>query len=117
MKRIVVTNNKRVETQYSGKAEVVYLEKASELDVLEEGKRIASEGGRLLLDPARFKGYYRSLVFFKEAHKNGPDEKSVSVLNECIEEAKKKNGDSNKEPILAGILQKKDLDLVKKILA
>ena len=117
MKRIVVTNNKRVKAQYAGKAEVIYLDKASGLDVLEEGRRVASEGGRLLLDPTRFKGYYRSLVFFKEAHQNAPEDKSVSVLDACIEETKKLNGDANKEPILAGIFQKKDLDMVKKILA
>ncbi|HQC82220.1 MAG TPA: hypothetical protein PLD22_02700 [Bacillota bacterium] len=115
MKRIVVTNNKRVKAQYADKAEVIYLDNATGLDVLEAGKRVASEGGRLLLDPTRFKGYYKSLVFFKEAHKNAPGEKSVAVIDECIEDAKK-NG-SDKEPILAGIFQKKDLEIVKKILA
>jgi hypothetical protein len=84
MKRIVVTNNKRVKAQYAGKAEVIYL---------------------------------GSLVFFKEAYQNAPEDKSVSVLDACIEETKKLNGDANKEPILAGIFQKKDLEIVKKILA
>ncbi|MDI9494348.1 MAG: hypothetical protein QM289_07725 [Bacillota bacterium] len=36
-------------------------------------------------------------------------------IDECIEDAKKNGGD--KEPILAGIFQKKDLEIVKKILA
>ena len=56
------------------------------------------------------------LAFFKEDQKNAPEEKSISLLDQCIEDTMKQNGASNKEPILAGILQKKDLDVVKKIL-
>ncbi len=115
MKRIIVTNNKRVKAQYSDKTEVVFLENASGMDVLREGKRVASEGGRLLLDPVRYKGYYRTLAFYKDG-KGTPEEKTISLLDRSIEEMKKQNGASSKEPILSGIFQKKDLDVVKKIL-
>ncbi len=115
MKRIVVTNNKKVNAQYSDKVEVVYLENASGMDVLVEGKRIASEGGSLLVNPVKYKGYYRSLAFYKNG-KSEPEEKAISMLNQSIEDTKKQNGSASKEPILSGILQNKDLDVIKKVL-
>ena len=37
MKKIIITNNKKVEFSYAGKAEIIMLDKASNLSVLEEG--------------------------------------------------------------------------------
>ncbi len=116
MKRIIVTNNRKVEGYCTGKAEVILLEKASGLDVLQEGVKIASEGGRLLLDPTRRKGFYRSLVFYREGQSHEPDEKSTVILNRCIEDMNREgNGAAGREPILAGILQNRDLNVVKSI--
>lgn len=115
MKRVVVTNNKKVEYDLAGKAEVVMLNKASNLDVLREGLKAATKGGRLMLDPTRRKGYYKSLVFYVDESEKTPDERSVSLLNQCMKELQGSSAGS-KEPILAGILQKRDLDLVKTVL-
>ena len=117
MKKIVVTNNKKVDEMFSGKVDVIFLENSTGLSVLEEAKGVASEGGRLLFDPTRYKGYYRSLPFFKENGGNEPEGKSISLIEKCIEEATKQGSGTEKEPILAGIYQKKDLDVVKKILS
>jgi hypothetical protein len=114
MKRIIVTNNKKVEAMYSDKVEVIYLDGSSALKVLEEGKQVAEEGGHLLLDPTRYKGYYRSLAFFKDEDRVMPEGKSLSMLDRSIEEAK---GAKEKEPVLAGIFQNRDLDVIKKILS
>jgi len=117
MKRIVITNNKKVESTVADKAEVVMLDKASNLDVLQEGLKAATKGARLLLDPTRRKGYYKSLVFFLDEKEKTPDEKSISILKRCMTELTAQgNSAGNKEPILAGILQSRDLDLVKSVL-
>jgi hypothetical protein len=116
MKKVIITNNKKVEYSYAGKAEVIMLDKASSLNVLQEGIKIALKGGRLLLDPTRRKGYYKSLIFYMEEGKNTPDEKSISILNKSINELTSQgNITVNKEPILAGILQNRDLDLVRSV--
>lgn len=116
MKRIIVTNNKKVQHYCADKVEVVMLEKASGLDVLQEGMKIASEGGRLLLDPTRKKGFYKSLIFYREDDSRVPDEKSTAVLKQCVEQTKQGDSEAEgKEPILAGIHQNRDLNLVKSI--
>ena len=117
MKRVVVTNNKKVEYDLAGKAEVVMLDKASTLDVLQEGLKAAAKGARLMMDPTRRKGYYKSLVFYVDEFENTPDEKSVALLNQCKTELGGKGSPAgNKEPILASILQKRDLDLVRSVI-
>ena len=99
------------------KAEVVMLDKASNLDVLQEGLKAASKGSRLLLDPTRRKGYYKSLVFFVDEEEKTADEKSISTIKRCMSELTAQgNSVGNKEPILAGIFQSRDLDLVKSVL-
>jgi len=115
MKRIIVTNNRKVERYCADKAEVILLEKASGLDVLREGMKVASEGGRLLLDPTRRKGFYKSLIFYRDGEGRGPDEKSTAALKQCVEQTKQSEHDEGKEPILAGILQNRDLNIVKSI--
>ncbi len=116
MKRVVVTNNKKVEYDLAGKAEVVMLDKASSLDVLQEGLKAAKKGARLLLDPTRRKGYYKSLVFYVDEAVNSPDEKSISLLKKCMTEISAQGSSAGtREPILAGILQSRDLDLVRSV--
>ncbi|MDD3169278.1 MAG: hypothetical protein PHC91_07450 [Eubacteriales bacterium] len=117
MKRVVVTNNRKVEHDLAGKAEVVLLDKASSLDVLQEGLKAAENGARLMLDPTRRKGYYKSLVFYVDESVTSPDEKSISLLNKSMTEAAAQGSSAgSKEPILAGILQSRDLDLVRSII-
>lgn len=115
-KKVIVTNNKKVEYDLAGKADVVMLDKATSLDVLQEGLKAAEKGARLMLDPTRRKGYYKSLVFYVDEATSSPDEKSISLLNQSMTEAANGNSAGNKEPILAGILQSRDLDLVRSII-
>jgi hypothetical protein len=116
MKRIIVTNNKKVEKNFTGKADVILLKDASSLQVLQEGEKIALKGGKLLMDPTRKKGYFKSLVFYMEDGANMPDEKSALLLKKSIEEAgNAEKSVVNKESILTGILQNRDLNLVKSI--
>ena len=116
MKRVIVTNNKKVEYHYTGKAEVIMLNNASAREVLQEGEKLILKGGRLMLDPSRRKGYYKSLVLLMDENEKNPDEKSLSILQGCINEACQGNSSDSKEPLLAGILQNRDLELVKSIL-
>lgn len=114
MKKIIVTNNKKVESSYKSKEDVKMLDGASTVEVLREGLKIASEGGKLLLDPSRRKNYFKSLVFHMDGH-NGPDEKSLEMIQKCLND----NSISAvvKEPVLAGIHQNRDLDLIRSVLA
>ncbi len=119
MKKIIVTNNKKVESKFSDKAEVKMLENATRLKILQEGKGIAEKGGKLLQDPAfGLNTHYKSLVFYMEDEKSVPDEKSIYMLDKCISAADKGSAPaiSGKEPLLAGIFQSKDLDSVRKVL-
>ena len=113
MKKIILTNNRKVEEAFKGKEEVRLMEKASAHDILKEGVKVASKGGKLLLDPSRRKNYYKSLVFLMEAEST-PHETSLTNLDKAIRSL---NGNGGTEPILAGIHQNRDLDLVKSILA
>lgn len=116
MKRVIVTNNKKVEYHYAGKVEVIMLKNATVCDVLQEGKKLALKGGRLMLDPSRRKGYYKSLVLLMDENAQDPDEKSLSILKGCINVAGQQGNSGDKEPLLAGILQNRDLDLVKSVM-
>ena len=116
MKRVIVTNNKKVKSYFAERAELIMLENKPSLQVLVEGEKIASKGGRLLIDPTRKKGYYKSLVFYLDDEMNQPDEKSISLLKKCMEDTTgDKSPAANKESILAGILQNRDLNMVKSI--
>lgn len=116
MKRVIVTNNKKVEYHYAGKADVIMLKNATAREVLQEGEKLVLKGGRLMLDPSRRKGYYKSLVLLMDENEKNTDEKSLSILQGCINEAGQANQGDGKEPLLAGILQNRDLDLVKSVL-
>ncbi len=116
MKRVIVTNNKKVEYHYAGKAEVIMLKNATVREVLQEGEKLVLKGGRLMLDPSRRKGYYKSLVLLMDENENNPHEKSLLIVRGCINEASQQGNSSDKEPLLAGILQNRDLELVKSVL-
>lgn len=116
--RVIVTNNEKVETKYSGKVEVIMVNNGSTLGVLEEGLKLAGRGARLLTDPSRYKGYYKSLPFYVEEGEITPDKDSIAHLTRCIDLCSA-SGDAaafSKEPLFAGILQKKDLDILNKVL-
>jgi len=114
MKKVIVTNNRKVESTYKTKEDVTLLDGASTVEVLREGLKIASEGGKLLLDPSRRKNYFKSLVFHIDGQK-GPDKRSLGMIEKCL----KDNSIAAvvKEPVLAGIHQNRDLDLIKSVLA
>jgi len=114
MKKIIVTNNRKVASTYKSKEDVKLLDGACTVEVLREGLKIASEGGKLLLDPSRRKNYFKSLVFHIDGQ-SGPDKKSLEMIEKCL----KDNSIAAvvKEPVLAGIHQNRDLDLIKSVLA
>lgn len=116
--RVIVTNNKKVESKYNEKAEVNLLKNSSSLIVMQEARKIAEGGGRLLLDPTRMKGHYISLPFFIDEAKKTSDDKSLQLIDLCIGQLAEsgKNTGFTKEPILAGIMQNKDLETIHKIL-
>lgn len=116
--RIIVTNNKKVESNYNRKAEVTLLKSSSNLEVMQEARKIAEAGGRLLLDPTRGKGYFRSLPFFIDESNSTSDKKSLQLIDLCIDQLTKSanHSDSGKEPLLSGIMQNKDLNTLSKVL-
>lgn len=116
MKRIVVTNNKKVENKFSGRAEIRMLQQASCYQVYEAAREVAAQGGRLLIDPTRggADNFYKSVVFMLEEGAQ-PDEKSLNTLEKCMAGVPKAEG-MGKEPMLAGILQNKEVDMLKKVL-
>ncbi len=63
MKRIVITNNRKVAKHCANRADVSIKDMASGLDVLQEGLKIARRG-TTSMDPTRRKGYYKSLIFY-----------------------------------------------------
>jgi len=116
--RVIVTNNKKVENKYFEKADVRMLKNSSNLAVVKEARKIAETGGRLLIDPTRKKGYFLSLPFLVDDTNKTSDKKSLQLIDLCIDQLTKSVGqsDSSKEPLLAGIMQNKDLDTLYKIL-
>lgn len=114
MDRVIVTNNERVKELYGNKAEVIFMEGSSALDIVKESKAVAKSGGRLLFDPTRSKGYYRSLAFYK-ADNGSPDDKTLSMIDKTIDALAGEN-QSGGDSILSGIYQRKDLNVIKKLL-
>jgi len=114
MKKMIVTNNKKVESTFQAKEDVMMLNNASAAAVLKEGLKVAEKGGKLLLDPNRRKNFYKSLVFLMD-EQSGPDEKSLALIKKCMDD--KEISSDSKEPILAGIHQNRDLDLIRSILS
>ncbi len=112
--RLIVTNNKKVASYFQGKEEIIKVD--SDFQVFEEGIKIIQKGGRLLHDPSKGFGYYRSLLFVMDGD-NIPAEKSIEMLNKCISKIPNHQDRSvgNKESIFAGILQNRDLNLIKSI--
>ena len=115
MKRIVITNNKKVVEKLNDKAQIEYKETTA-LEVLKEGKYTAQQGGRLLLDPTRVaaKSYYRSLPF--SIGENEPHQKSIELIDQCIAAIGSDDKVFSKEPFLAGIAQNKDADIINKVI-
>ncbi len=110
--RLIITNNKKVVSYFEGKEEIIKVD--SDIQVFEEGMKIISKGGRLLHDPSKGFGYYRSLLFVMDSD-NIPAEKSIEMLNKCINKISNHQDKSTaiKESIFAGILQNRDLNLIK----
>ena len=115
MKRVIVTNNKKVAEKLSDKAEIKYI-KAPAPQVFEEARAIASKGGKLLIDPTRepVKTFYRSLPFIVDDSE--PNENTINTLDSLIEKMRKTPGAFSKEPVMAGMHENKDLDTVMKVL-
>jgi hypothetical protein len=112
--RLIITNNKKVESYFKGKEEVIRVN--SDYEVFDEGMKTISKGGRLLHDPSKGFGYYRSLVFTM-AGDSIPADSSVEVLKACfgkVANHQEKSGEI-KEPIFSGILQNRDLNLIKSL--
>ena len=111
--RLIITNNKKVNEYFKGKADIVEVD--SDKEVFEEGMKIVSKGGRLLHDPLKGYGCYRSLVFTTDGS-SIPAEKSVDLLKKCSDKiAARQNKPTGKDPIFAGILQNHDLNCIKSL--
>lgn len=115
MKRIIITNNKKVAEMLKGRAQVEYRD-ITALKILEEGRYTAQQGGRLLTDPTRIsaKAYYRSLPFLMA--EDGPDERSIQLIDQCIVAIGGNERFFSNEPFLAGIAQNKDAYIVNKVM-
>lgn len=118
MKKIIITNNPKAK-DFSDSIEVEYLENKSVLVVLREAKKIAERGGQILIDPSRSnpaKSYYKSIPFFMNSS-SSPDEKSLELISTALSQAEKAGIAENlgKEPLIAGLLQGKDYNLVDKV--
>lgn len=114
MKKIIITNNKKVEAAYQAKENVKMLKGGSTAAVLEEGLKVAAKGGKLLLDPTRRKNFYKTLVFLMD-ESTTHDEKSCQLIEKCMKDTD--TSSETKEPVLAGIHQNRDLELIKSILS
>ena len=110
--RLIITNNKKVKEHFREKAEII--EVASDKQVFEEGLKMVSKGGRLLHDPLKGYGSYRSLVFTMDGG-DIPAERSIDLLKKCSNKiaAHQNRPAGSKEPIFAGILQNHDLNCIK----
>ena len=109
--KIIVTNNKMVQEYYKGKAHITYT--GSPAEVFEEGLKIVSQGGRLIHDPTKGYGYYRTLMFTTECQQI-PPERDTGMLKKCVDKIKTRSA-KNQEPIFASIFQKQDMNRVKLI--
>jgi len=114
MKRIVITNNKKVADSIGNNAEVEY-RKMTAIDVFEQARELAKKGGKLVVDPTRtsVKNYYRSLPFLIDGEE--ANQHSIDIIDEVLSKMKKNPAVYGKEPVMAGIQQGKDLDLVLKV--
>ena len=112
--KIIVTNNKKVQDYYKGKAHII--EAGSPMEVFEEGRKVVSQGGRLIHDPSKGYGYYRTLMFTTECPYI-PEERDIRMLKKCTDKIKtRKNSTArSQELIFASIFQKQDLSRVKLI--
>ncbi len=118
MKRIVLTNNKKVQSQYAEKADIRLMESASTHEIYEEGRKVVENGGKLIVDPSagNTKSFYKSLVFIEGEDAAGvPSQRSLELLDKCLKRTA--GAKKSKEPVLAGIMQNKDVDSLKRILA
>lgn len=118
MKRIVLTNNKKVQEKFNDKAEMRFMEDASCHDIYIEARKVVENGGKLLMDPTagNIKSYYKSLVFIEDGSDSGvSNQRSLELIDKCLN---KTSGDKKaKEPVLSGIMQKKEIDTLIRILA
>ena len=108
--RKIVTNNMKVQSYFKGKAEITMVD--TDMQVLQEGLQIIENGGRLLHDPLRGSGHYRSLLFTMDTP-NIPADNNIAALNQCLKKIQNKENKENKEPIFAWIYQNRDLNLIK----
>ena len=119
MKKMIITNNPKAQ-KFEIAMEVEYLPNKSVVAVLNQGKKLAEQGGQLLIDPNKAnpaKSYYKSLPFFMNSSKL-PDERSLGLIDTALAQAKNAGitEDAGKEPMMAGLLQGKDYELIKKVL-
>jgi len=115
MKRVIITNNKKVIEEFAEKAEVRY-EDMTAPEILEKAKEIIGSGGKMLVDPARtpLKNYYRSIPFIMDGSE--PSQESIKLIDKCLGKMESKKDKYSKEPVLSGVQQNSDMDMVRKVL-
>lgn len=115
MRRVIITNNKKVQTNFSDKAEVKFVE-ATPTEVFRQAKEIANKGGKMLTDPTRLSvtNYYRSIPFVI-SDDNSPQQFSLDNIETCLKKLEGKESKFAKAPVMASMHQSKDLEIVKKV--
>ena len=117
MKKVIVTNNKIVKEKFEGKAEIIYLHDASPYNVYEESRKVAERGGKLLVSPEKtaLNSYYKSLVLLVDESETSPYLESVKWLEKCMASLGTDTG-RGKEPLFSGMLQNKEINLLKNVI-
>ena len=112
--KTILTNNEKTKAYFSGKADIV--EVASGKQLFDEGMRIILKGGRLIHDPCKVYGGYRSLVFLMDSGHISA-EWSIEKLKKCAEKltSSQNRPDSSKGSIFSGIFQSQDLNRIKSL--
>lgn len=122
MKRIVVTNNRRVYDRYRDRMDVTLLTEASYLEVLKRSRDYVEQGGKLLMHPTRGaagpgRSPFKSLLIGMQ-EEGGLCDKSLKMVKDAIDQAEKNYGakaDRVWKPMLPGMHERSDLSRIELI--
>lgn len=114
MKRLIITNNPKVQEILPEKAQVDY-KQVSALKIIEEADALVKKGAKLLIDPLRtpLKSYYRSMPFLIDD--TDPSQANIDAVGETMNKMRRDPEAYSKEPVMSSLQQKKDLNLIMKI--
>lgn len=122
MKRIVITNNKKVLDRYMDRMDVMLLEEGSYLDVLHQADEIVRKGGKLLMHPLDGsknpkQSPYKSILLGMEEEPE-IDSKSVGLIETSIRIVESNFGEKAKtgwKPRFQKLMENADLSTIERI--